>query len=52
VIVLLQQQRWQEADLETTAIMLAMGQREQERFLRAEDLHKVDCAQLGAIDNL
>jgi GUN4-like len=48
----LQQQRWQEADLETTAIMLAMGQRGQERFLRADDLHRIDCTQLRAIDNL
>jgi hypothetical protein len=48
----LQKQQWQKADLETTTIMLAMGQREQERFLRADDLHKIDCAQLRAIDNL
>ncbi len=49
---LLQQQRWQEADLETTKIMLEICQRTDAGFLRSEDLQKIQCFHWRNIDNL
>lgn len=49
---LLQQQRWEEADSETQAIMLEMCQRKKEGFLRGEDLDKIDCSHWWIINNL
>jgi hypothetical protein len=49
---LLQQQRWQEADLETSGILLDICRRTKEGFLRAEDLEKIDCFHWRTIDRL
>jgi GUN4-like len=49
---LLQQQKWQAADLETQRIMLELCQRETAGFVRVEDLDKISCLHWQAIDNL
>jgi GUN4-like len=49
---LLKQQQWQAADLETTAMMLNMGGRQHEGFLRIEDIQNLDYHHLKQIDNL
>jgi hypothetical protein len=49
---LLQQQRWQAADLETQKIMLEICQRKQQGFVRIEDLERIDCAYWQSIDRL
>ncbi len=49
---LLKQQQWQAADLETTALMLDLGDRKKEGFLRIEDIHNLDYHRLQIIDNL
>jgi hypothetical protein len=49
---LLQQQKWQAADLETQRIMLEICQRQKAGFLRVEDLAKISCLHWRSIDNL
>jgi hypothetical protein len=49
---LLQQQKWQAADLETQRIMLDLCQRQTAGFLRVEDLAKISCLHWQTIDNL
>jgi serine/threonine protein kinase len=49
---LLTAQKWREADLETTAILLKVSNREQEGWIRAEDFKKFPCQDLHTIDKL
>ena len=49
---LLQQQKWQAADLETQIVMLELCQRQTAGFLRVEDLAKISCLHWRTIDNL
>jgi GUN4-like len=49
---LLQQQRWEAADLETQTIMLEICQRQADGFLRVEDLDKINCFHWRTINNL
>ena len=45
-------QQWQQADAETAMVMLKVANREQEGFLRDEDLKKPSCIDLETIDHL
>ncbi|MFB2646240.1 GUN4 domain-containing protein [Raphidiopsis sp. BLCC-F218] len=49
---LLQAQNFRAADLETEKIMLAVANREKERWLRTEDAEKFPCKELRTIDQL
>ena len=49
---LLQAQNFEEADLETRKIMLAVAKREKEGWLRIEDAEKFPCKELRSIDQL
>jgi hypothetical protein len=49
---LLQAQNFEEADLETRKIMLAIAKREKEGWLRREDAEKFPCKELRSIDQL
>jgi hypothetical protein len=49
---LLEQKKWQEADLETTAMMLKLCQRQKEGFLRLEDIENMECRHLQTINHL
>ena len=49
---LLQAQNFRAADLETEKIMLAVANREKERWLRTEDAEKFPCKELRSIDQL
>jgi hypothetical protein len=49
---LLQAQDFKEADEETRKIMLAVANREKERWLRTEDAEKFPCKELRSIDQL
>ena len=44
--------KWQEADRETEQLMLRIGNREQEGWLRVEDIQKFPATELGIIDQL
>lgn len=44
--------KWKEADLETTAILLRVSDREQEGWIRAEDFKKFPCQDLHTLDQL
>jgi serine/threonine protein kinase len=48
----LKSRRWQEADRETTTLMLKIVGRETEGWLQLEDIHTFPCAELCAIDQL
>ena len=49
---LLAEQKWKEADLKTTAILLQVSGREQEGWMRAEDFQKFPCQDLHRLDRL
>ena len=49
---LLADQKWKEADLKTTAILLQVSGREQEGWMRAEDFKKFPCQDLHRLDRL
>lgn len=49
---LLARQQWQQADAETAMVMLKVANREQEGFLRDEDIQRFSCIDLETIDNL
>jgi GUN4-like len=49
---LLQQQKWQAADLETQRVMLELCERQTAGFLRVEDLANISCPHWRTIDNL
>ncbi|MDE5078211.1 MAG: serine/threonine-protein kinase [Trichodesmium sp. St2_bin6] len=49
---LLATQQWKEADLETTNCMLTVAQREEEGWLRVEDIGNFPSEDLGTIDKL
>ena len=49
---LLQAQNFEEADLETRKIVLAIAKREKEGWLRREDAEKFPCKELRSIDQL
>ncbi len=49
---LLKAGQWQEADSETTMLMLGIAEREAEGWLREEDIEKFPCADLLTIDQL
>jgi GUN4-like len=49
---LLEQQRWQDADLATTAMMLEMGGHKEDSFLTLEDLRHLEHDRLQTIDRL
>ena len=49
---LLADRQWQQADAETAKVMLQAANREQEGFLRDEDLKRFPCIDLETIDNL
>jgi len=49
---LLHAQKYQEADRETYKLMLRVGKRENQGWLRAEDLGKLPCTDLQTIDKL
>lgn len=44
--------RWQEADQETTALMLNIVERQAEGWLKLEDIHTFPCTELCMIDQL
>jgi hypothetical protein len=49
---LLQQQKWQAADLATQSILLEICQRQKPGFLRLEDLANIECSYWRTIDRL
>jgi serine/threonine-protein kinase len=49
---LLAQGKWKEADKETLAVILKVARREQEGWLRVEDIEKFPCTDLRTIDTL
>lgn len=49
---LLAQGKWKEADKETLLVMLKVGGREKDDWLRAEDIEKFPCTDLRTIDTL
>ncbi|HEY9675176.1 MAG TPA: GUN4 domain-containing protein, partial [Waterburya sp.] len=49
---LLAQGKWKEADKETLAVMLKVARREQQGYLRVEDIKNFPCKDLRTIDNL
>ncbi|NET72242.1 MAG: GUN4 domain-containing protein [Sphaerospermopsis sp. SIO1G2] len=49
---LLESGKWQEADLVTTRLIIASVGREKQGWLRQEDIEKVPCVDLRAINNL
>lgn len=49
---LLSQEKWKEADEETARCMLQVAEREQEGWLRVEDIERFPCTDLRTIDQL
>lgn len=49
---LLAQKKWQEADKETLAVMLKVAGREEDGWLRVQDIEKFPCTDLRTIDTL
>ena len=49
---LLKAERWKEADKETLQLMLCVGEREEEGWLRIEDIDNFPCDEIRTIDHL